>query len=196
MADNYRTEAGFMPLGQIYYIWNVKRIASALLLALFLFNCIGYYAIFFTIQSENKAQMKKMVRNGKYLETIRIHKSELKNIVFKDHGKEFIWNGEMYDIKNMKNEGDHVVFLCINDKTEKMLIAGLKEQIRNNGGTDSYPNQKNSHSAKNPVKDLFYNTEAALIEKSVAVIYPAALLRPYTCLPPALNLPPPEVTFS
>lgn len=140
--------------------------------------------------------MKKMIRDEKYIETVRIHRSELKDIVFKDHGKEFLYKGEMYDIKDSTTEGDHILFRCVNDKTEKKLLAGLKEQIRNNGGTDSTPGKKQNDSSKNPVKDLYFCIEDIKNIDSTDITYQSIVSEPSSHIPAVLPPPPPEASVS
>ncbi len=132
----------------------------------------------------------------RYIETIRIHRSEMKNVVFKDRGKEFIYKGGIYDIKSRIQEGDIVVFRCINDKTEKQLLAGLHTHVKNNTDSNSSSDNKQSDSSKNPVKDLFLHTNDIAEVLSIAVGFPTAI-----CLPKAIGItsyigPPPEVSIA
>lgn len=140
--------------------------------------------------------MKKMVRDERYIETVRIHRSELKDIVFKDHGKEFLYKGEMYDIKDTTTEGDHILFRCVNDKTEKKLLAGLKEQINNNGGTDSTPGKKQHDPSKNPVKNLFFPPRDITATSTEKTVYPPGIFKLTSVIIPALPSPPPEMRCS
>lgn len=107
--------------------------------------------------------MNQLVRNGKNLQTIRVHKSEIKNIVFADDEKEMSYRGEMYDIKDRSVEGDYIMFHCLNDKKEKTLIADLDEHIQNNIDTRSSSEKKQNNSPKNPITDLFCMKQGILI---------------------------------
>ena len=141
----------------------MKQIASILLLFLFLYNIIGYYFSFFVLNLENKYEMSQIVHNEKNLQTIRIHKSENKNIVFADDEKEMSYNGEMYDIKDKSRDGDYIVFHCLNDKKENELIANLDKHIQNNIDTKSSSEKKQNSSSKNPITDLFCMKKNILI---------------------------------
>ncbi len=140
--------------------------------------------------------MRKRVLEEKYLETIRIHRSEIKNIVFKDKGKEFLYNGEMYDIKSRSQEGDFIAFRCINDKTEKQLRAGLDHAVKHNSDSNSSQDKKQGSSSKNPVKDLFCHNDNMIFDISTAFVFPFAIFNFTSHIPPALPLPPPEGSFS
>jgi cbb3-type cytochrome oxidase subunit 3 len=173
----------------------VKRIASAFLLFLFLFNVIGYYALFFVLNSENKAEMDNTLRSEEQLQTIRVHRSEVKNLIFKEEGKEVQYEGEMYDIKSITRDGDFIVFHCINDKTEKQLLTGLQIHVKNNTDSNSTSDKK-ENTSKNPVKDLFCNTENSTEITSKTVEFPSSIYHLTSYISPTLPLPPPEVFFS
>lgn len=192
---NFRTEMAIMPIGQICYIWQVNRITSFLLLTLFLFNAIGCYLLFFILNSENRSTMQSDLRKGHHIQLMRIHRSEIKNVVFREEGKEFIFKGEMYDIKSITRDGDFVVFHCINDKTEKRLLAGLETQAKSNGNSGS-SDKKQDNASKNHIKDLFCSKENIKIDESIAVVFPSAGCPFTSYISPTLPLPPPESSFS
>lgn len=116
-------------------------------------------------------------------------------MVFREEGREFLFKGEMYDVKSITLDGDFVVFHCINDKTEKRLLAGLDTQAKNNSDSNSSDEKQDSFS-KNPVKDLFCHKENIKIEESIAVSFPSAIFHLPFYISPTLPLPPPEDLFS
>ncbi|TAL57620.1 MAG: hypothetical protein EPN85_13695 [Bacteroidetes bacterium] len=174
----------------------MKQVASILLLILFLFNITGYYALFFALNSENKTAIKNNICEGKHLQTMCVHKSNIKNIVFKEEGKEFVYNGEMYDIKSIIRDGDFVIFHCINDKTEKQLLAGLQTHVKNNSDSNSPPDKKQNDSTKNPVKDLFIHQNTLMNPTSSAIEFPSAICHLTSYVLPPLPSPPPEISLS
>src|ERR1039458_6854017 len=107
--------------------------------------------------------MNQFVQNKKNLLTIRIHKSEIKNIVFTDDEKEMSYNGEMYDIKDKSQDGDYIVFHCLNDKKEETLIADLDKHIQNNIDTKSSSERKQNTVSKNILKDYFLSRKQDVI---------------------------------
>lgn len=162
-----------MTFGQINYIWNVKRIASALILSLFLYNIIGYYFSFSVLDLENRYEMSRLVQNEKNLQTIRIHKSEIKNLIFTDNEKEMSYNGEMYDIKDKSQDGDYIVFHCMNDKNETEMMATLDKNIQNNIDTKSSSEKKQNSISKNILKDYFASDRQTFFLSSVKVCFPS-----------------------
>jgi hypothetical protein len=172
----------------------MRKAFSILLLSFFLFNTIGYYFLFLVLDNSNRKEIQATFTPASVTETLRIPRSELKNLVFKENDNEILYKGEVYDIKDRSLDGDYIVFNCFKDNTEKNLLTGLDNQVKNN----SYPgeNKKQNDSSKNPVKDLYFLEKQAFIPSSSLHIFqsvfcnlPSAILLP-------LPLPPPEVALS
>ena len=138
--------------------------------------------------------MGLVLQNESSLETIRISKSELANVVFKNGGKEISINGEMYDVKDKSADGDYTIFLCAKDKKETKLIANLNNHVKNNIDTNT-PNKKQNDSSKNPLKDLFLSQKNNFISAYSVIAFPTenSKLQTINLLP--LPLPPPEVSI-
>lgn len=126
------------------------------------------------------------------LQKIRIHTSEIKNIIFKDGGDEFSLNGEMYDVKYKSVDGNYIIFYCMLDKKETKLLAGLDNCIKNN--SEPVPGNKQSDS-KNPVKDLFFSGKHFFVLHSFSFVFPETNFKPESISRPSPSLPP-EIFFS
>ena len=87
----------------------MKRILSLALLFLFLFNVAGYYFLFLMLVPANRNEMRNTLLQHTSLETIRIHKSKLHTVSFKDGGREILYHGEMYDVKSRSEKGDYIL---------------------------------------------------------------------------------------
>ena len=192
ISFNDCTNCKIMTLRQISYISTVKRIASILLLSLFLFNIVGYYFLFIITSSENRNEMQSNLLQSS-LETIRIPKTEMADIIFKDGGKEISFNGEMYDVKDKSIDGNYIVFHCVNDKRETKLFTQLDKQVKYNTDSKS-SSEKKHHNSKNPVKDLFFLQKkfSALVSYEFEFSIATCNLTSLTATP--LPLPPPEVS--
>jgi len=182
-----------MTFGQINYIWDVKRIASTLLLSIFLYNIVGYYFSFSVLDLQNRSLIEKLMQNESTLQTLRIHKSEIKNIVFQDDDQEMSYNGEMYDIKDRSQDGDYIVFHCINDKNESELIANLDKHVQNNIDPRSSSEQKQHTISNTILKDYFISRKQDVILSSEELTFPSAIchLPSYVFL--SLASPPPRI---
>lgn len=136
--------------------------------------------------------MSVLVQSEKNIQTIRIHKSEIKNIVFADDEKEISFNGEMYDVKSRSQEGDYIVFHCMNDKKETSLLAHLNDQVKNNMDTKSSSEKKQNTVSKNMLKDYFVSGKQNSILSSEKLVFPSVIgYRPSAILL-SLSSPPPK----
>ena len=52
------------------------------------------------------------------------------NMQWKDDGKEFTLNGEMYDVAKVKKVNGKTVLYCVNDKKEKELLSNFIKAIK------------------------------------------------------------------
>ena len=159
---------------------------------------MGYYAVFSILNFENKFNMSQLLQDDNLdsLQTIRINKSEINDILFEDNGKEIAYNGEMYDVKRETEDGDYIIFYCLDDKRETTLLANLDDQIQNNIGTKSASGQKQNNILKISLSDYCINMNRSLYPRiSQDVIYPFSNL-PLSALIISFPSPPPKVSFS
>lgn len=182
-----------MTLRQIVYIWLVMRILTISILFLFLFNTTGYYFLFLICDSSNRSAMQNKLFQETSLETIRVHQSELKNVILKENGKEICLNGEMYDVRSRSLDGDYVVFICIHDPKESKLFAGLDRHVQYN--SDSKSSSEKKENDKNPVKDLFFYQTKIVVVSSILFGFPSVICPLPSAYLPSLALPP-EVSTS
>jgi hypothetical protein len=176
----------------------MKRVASIILLSLFLYTSIGYYFAFSILNWQNNTQMSLVIKKSNSFETLRIHKSELKNIVFKNNGKEILYSGDMYDVKNKAMDGDYSVFYCKKDNKEKKLLANLNDHIHNNIDTksSSEKNHPEKSGQKNILKDyLLHKKGMTYYTFSNEVIFNLPNTLNSLFIEP-LSTPPPKFSFS
>lgn len=110
----------------------MKKIFSIFLLAIFLFDLVGFFPLFKyaqnKIQKEIKGQLKKTVPQGE-LYVINVPVEKVNDLDWKREGKEFRYNGTMYDIVKSETKNGVVQYHCINDKQETQLFANLEELV-------------------------------------------------------------------
>jgi hypothetical protein len=136
----------------------MKRIASAILLSLFLYNIVGYYFSYSVLNWENSSQMSLNIKSSNNLETLQIKKSELNNVIFSDN--EMSYQGEIYDVKKISSNGDYILVQCLHDKKEETLFADLDKQIQNNlDAKSSSTDHQGKSGQKNIVKDYFFSVD-------------------------------------
>lgn len=97
------------------------------ILALFLYNSMGYYLLF----EMNRRSARKVMQSAMEIHSARpvmlkiadpLNDKEFRRI---DH-KEFMYKGELYDIVREIKTGNTTVFICLHDARETKLYAGLK----------------------------------------------------------------------
>lgn len=90
---------------------------------------------------------------------------ENNTLVWKDNGKEFSLNGEMYDVAKIKIENGKTVIYCINDTKETRLLENFIKAMKNDAS--------NSKSGKSNLKLQFayYIINTLDINTAAASIY-------------------------
>jgi hypothetical protein len=141
----------------------LKNSVVIILLAVFVFNTMGYFIAFQTIQHQVKKEAKRSILNKMndsfYLKKVFTEEA-FNKIDWHDDGKEFVLNNELYDVvKIEKNKGDFIVY-CIDDKKETQLFANLNEHIQQHATTNT--SSKSSKKIADNVVKLFYENKASI----------------------------------
>ncbi|MBN8696885.1 MAG: hypothetical protein J0L87_10155 [Bacteroidetes bacterium] len=177
----------------------MKKIIAIFLLFIFLFNSIGYYAVFKFSEYQIKKTAKRAVfanLDDSQYEIITINKNDLDKIEFKDDGKEIIYKDQLYDIGKKTETETEIVLYCINDKDEEALISSLKTHIDNHIAffktkKSSSGQKKNSDSSSLKIylknkqdSNVFHENTEQSYSKQKNIIYISALKE--------ISTPPPE----
>src|SRR5688572_27863710 len=110
----------------------VRRTLSLFLLAIFLFNVVGYYGIFWLARERSNAAITYRIDSGQYTsaETITI-KFPL-TLPYPSTGKDyerahgsFEHQGEFYKLVKQKLEKDTLFIVCIRDHQEKKIVDAM-----------------------------------------------------------------------
>ncbi len=110
-------------------------------------------------QYSQKAAIKEKILN-------RLKENELQvisltvnqqNIFWEEEGKEFLFNGGLYDVVKIKKVNGEVILYCINDKTEKALIEKYGDITKHN----SSPDKKAKLNLDNSINLFIYQNEVA-----------------------------------
>lgn len=108
---------------------KLKNLVSIIILTLFLYNSFGYLFIYFPSSLLIKYFVHKSIKERKIdpenLITLSFKISDLENnkhdFIWKKPGREFRFNGKMYDIENKILSGDSVYYLVYYDHKENVL---------------------------------------------------------------------------
>jgi hypothetical protein len=126
----------------------VKKLLTITVVALFLFNTMGYFFVFRINQSFIRSEVRQIIKSGIFKENYTLLKiaNPPSNPDFRRTDKdEFVYRGRMYDIVSERTAGDTTYFYCINDKQEENLIAGFREIQKYSPGTGSSEKSRHAH---------------------------------------------------
>lgn len=102
----------------------MKKLFSILILALFIYQSIGYY-ISFSINKYNN------INNNKIITVFNFSKKEFHKINWKKKNKEFIYNNNLYDIKSITNNKENIIIYCFADDKETSIYNNLGIYLSN-----------------------------------------------------------------
>lgn len=112
----------------------LKKGFSILLTAVVIFLATGYFGVFviarYHVRSEIKKEIKKGIPDHK-LEKIIFTDEESKSIQWKKKGREFILNGQMYDVVRTEKTAAGICYHCIQDVKETSLYKCLDNNVSN-----------------------------------------------------------------
>lgn len=114
----------------------MRRLIALILLAVFLFNTVGYYALYQAIRSHSHDTLLKRLDNDQYKneETVTL-KLPLAipyqtNTDYQRVDGSFEHLGEYYKLVKQKIENDTLLIVCYRDKVEKKLSNLLTEYVK------------------------------------------------------------------
>ena len=162
-----------------------------------LFYAAGYFMVFSISQQQVKMEMKKLIRSGKFTdhyETMQFSAQRFEKLKVDAH--EFVFEGKMYDIVKIVDEGILITVTCILDEKEKELISKLGNYLYKNQSS-----QENSGSSSVSLlkflQSVFIAAPAGMVPANQSVLLPSFyLLCIYQCPLSAVINPPPESVIS
>ena len=141
----------------------MRRFFALIFLSLYLYNIVGYLAVFSVIQyrirSEVKKQLKESVPDSQLhhlsFHTAALERGEYRVQWIEDH--EFRYEGQMFDIVRSFAANDTTYFVCINDVQEERLFEHIdnhvKRQMENRGQSGKFDS----------FKDVFQDSHRAVV---------------------------------
>jgi hypothetical protein len=102
-------------------------VAGIILLPLMLFPLRQINFIF------QSSELKKIDVTSEKLEILNFPESEFSQIAFEKNGREFRYQGKMYDVHSISRSGDHFVILALKDTRELRLLLAFQQKDSNTG---------------------------------------------------------------
>jgi hypothetical protein len=131
----------------------VKKVAVLATLCILLFNTMGYFIVFKSMQLAVKHDIKRRIKENvpaAELTVIRISDSDkaMQGRIHWIEGKEFRLDGRMYDVVRSERRGDTTIYYCINDVQEETLFANLDKQVKEQNQNNPQSSQKRTNLLK------------------------------------------------
>ncbi|MGB3947378.1 MAG: hypothetical protein WBM13_05320 [Bacteroidia bacterium] len=174
-----------------------KKAFSFVLLAIFLFNIVGYFIAFKIVQHKVRSEVKTAIKQtltANQLTVIEIYKTGQNQLIWKEKNKEFYYKGELYDIVKTEEKTESIIYYCINDKQEEQLFEHLEEHVNNYMSENHF--SKKSSSKKNHFDSikLYLSNVVAL---TLATITDTTTFNTYSLLYTSsfieISTPPPKI---
>jgi hypothetical protein len=112
----------------------LKKLLAASLLAMLFSSQVGYYFVYTIHQHIVKEEIEEELLANIPDSSLEIIIAEEfgDRIKWKEEGKEFSLDGELYDIARTKTVDGKTLLYCINDKKEKQILDNLIKAVNKN----------------------------------------------------------------
>jgi hypothetical protein len=138
----------------------VKKATAIVLAFVFLFNVIGYYAIYATLLRNANAAMDKQIESNHYDQdltfTVKIPLTlpyPVQQNVYERVSGDFEYQGEFYKLVEQKYSNDTVYVTCLKNVGEKNAHEVLSSLVKLSTDQSATPNQQNTKVLSGLIKD-------------------------------------------
>ena len=174
----------------------LKRLFSILLISVILLPFSGTYLFFHFKEIQIKKEVNVFIQNKieeKDIITLRFSDKEIKTRLVWKHSREFIFEGNMYDIVDQGVDGNITWYRCYRDHKETRLIKKKEKLVARAIGNDP-AQKKQSERVKQIFKTSFQIKPFAW---NINLPQPSIILFsifhfPFSIFPPSPPVPPPE----
>lgn len=140
----------------------LKRILPAFLAFTLLYNAVGYYIVYKTVQYQAKKEMKhrifRLVPEKELLRFAADDPDFCYNAKF-INPHEFIFGEKMYDIVKEISENGRIYYMCVNDEKEGTLLKNFNRLTSDDGPKKSQTQQTMQRLYKLLVNEFTDNSE-------------------------------------
>jgi len=172
----------------------MKKILSIFLIFVFFYSIMGFYLNFEIVKLRIKEEVKERIIKtlpDNELSMIKISSGDKEKIKWLEEGKEFRYNGNMYDVVRIKKGIDATYYYCFNDKKEYKLLAHLDKLVKEQ--TDN--SQSRTNQKKQEITYFFQKTLSIPRLVEIPVLYFALPSRYQSIVTDVLS-PPPRISLT
>lgn len=172
----------------------MKKTVTIIFLSLIFLNQVGYYFSYLIQQEIIKESVTAQLLANLPDEVFEVVIADEKNEAFswKENGKEFTLNGELFDVAKTKQQNGKTILLAVKDVKEDALIKQFVKDVNNIA--DNKPQGKSGKLLlKFQINDLipFYENKASLFFQPVSKRYVHFNIRIVSEIP-GITPPPPR----
>lgn len=178
----------------------MKRFFALLFLFLYVYNLVGYLAVFSFLQYRIHGEVKRMLKASvpaSELILFAFHTAKLENGEYPLQWlkkNEFRYRGGMFDIVTSRVNRDSTYFMCINDIQEERLFKNIGNHVQRHMNDSN--DQKNLDAFKDILK-MSYTSRVvsfgALLLMGTVAGYPST---PYDSIKPDVPFLPPRGLYT
>jgi hypothetical protein len=120
----------------------MKKLLSFVLAFVFFYSIIGFYLNFTIERYRLKEEIKEKIISSlpeNELIQLKLSSVENKKLIWMEEGKEFRYNGNMYDVVKIKRSSGITFYFCFNDEKESKILTNLEKLVKDQ--TDSSPSR-------------------------------------------------------
>lgn len=127
---------------------------------------MGYYVVYRIQQHRIKEEMEELIFASTPETQFEVFDLAQNSsaIKWEKEGKEFMLNGEMYDVAKIKKVNGRILLYCLNDKKEKELLRHFEKAMKHDANS--------SKPGKNSIKFQLSDFTFVATEKSTVAIIP------------------------
>jgi hypothetical protein len=175
----------------------MKKTLAIFIIVLLLFNSMGYYIVFKTMQYAIKKEIKNSIKQGvpdKNLSLIKVAVNDEQNQAeiewLEEH--EFRYRGQMFDVVRSSLSNDTSYYYCINDKQEEQLFSSLDKQIEHHSKKSDANRAKSRNIYKNIIRDVVFNKKISVRPVSRCLLFSMTQEKMPSWFSKDIPTPPPE----
>lgn len=179
---------------KIHRFYILRKILLISLLALLIYNSIGFVVSFQHFRHEWRLKVREQLAISQGKEEVIFFTFHKNNSQSNKH--EFEINGQFYDVISRETQGDSIVVKCFSDEKETQLIAQFHDDIQKNIAQKTDSQKKTQLFFNHLLKDFIFDNEfhlatpPSVLEVKKSLFSTATSFYPFCFIP--IEAPPPE----